>query len=412
MCYTNFSKFVEVSIFIYDFKGITGGHCMRFIYITFLNEDIRPGYKKKIHAQAKSVHELGLDSYLLIVKSNSIGLYHFDKETKLIEYPLSFCRRKEERNIKDERKLLKQFLKLAKEVIEEKKPDIVYIRRIVPILPSILKFIDFIRNKGVEVYYEYPTYPWKKEMSDIGNKVFYFLDCLFYKKLIESVDKVTYIGGSTDNKKFKKIVNGVDITQFPIHKKIVKNNEIHLITVAHVRECHGVDKVIRGLYQYYKSNPRIQIYFDIVGPVDSSLNLESMVAEYKLQEKVIFWGYQEGENLEKIFDLADIGVDGLAIELVGAGISGSSLKSREYLARGLPYIYSNKLDYIDNDSEIPDFVFEAGEKNGYINIQSILEAFQSMKSTPESIRTFADTYLSWKRIMKNALAESIVGRNL
>ena len=48
---------------------------MKSLYITFLNEDIRPGYKMKIHSQCKAFYDLGYDSYLYIVKKFGMGLY-------------------------------------------------------------------------------------------------------------------------------------------------------------------------------------------------------------------------------------------------------------------------------------------------------------------------------------------------
>ena len=61
----------------------------KFLYISFLNEDIRPGYKNKIHSQAKSFVDLGFDSKLFIIKNDCLCLYSFDinkKETIEREY--------------------------------------------------------------------------------------------------------------------------------------------------------------------------------------------------------------------------------------------------------------------------------------------------------------------------------------
>ena len=74
------------------------------LYISFLNEDIRPGYKKKIHSQAKAFSELGYNSYLLIVNKTGFNLYSFRENSERIKrrIPSKKKRYKEERNVYDE----------------------------------------------------------------------------------------------------------------------------------------------------------------------------------------------------------------------------------------------------------------------------------------------------------------------
>ncbi|RDY31716.1 glycosyltransferase family 1 protein [Lachnotalea glycerini] len=372
----------------------------KFIYITFLNEDIRPGYKIKIHSQCKGVSQLGLKSYLFIVKEYGMALYEIgEDEVKIKEYRMNRPRKKQDRNISDEFYLFRFFIQKVKEAIQEINPDVVYIRRIVPITPMLISFIKWIRNQDVKVIYEYPTFPWREEMKRNKQYLFYILDVLFYKSLIDKLDAIAYIGNYEGKKdKYVKINNGVDVSGFKLHQK--RNiDDIGLIAVAHVGFYHGYDRVIEGLKLYYDTKPMRKVIFHIVGPIDKRLGLEKMVNERGLNDVVIFYGYREMEDIDKIFEVSDIGIDCLGLFRRDIN-SASSLKSREYLARGIPYLTCGETDF---DAHNLDFIFyeEAVEKS--VDIGRLVKGYDNMKSTEEDIRTFAINNLSWTEQMKTVL---------
>lgn len=383
----------------------------KFLYISFLNEEIRPGYKNKIHSQAKSFVDLGFDSKLFIVKNDCLCLYSFDNNKKEIiekEYPFWKQRSKQERNIKDELTLFKQFVNIVYEIIDECSIDLIYIRRIVPITFKLLKLLDYLKSKGIYTIYEYPTFPWKPEMKivkyrSLKNFMFYSIDSFLYRFLTNKVNLITYIGNYKKNsKKFFKIINAVDIENFPIQKNsLKKSKEINLIGVAHVTFAHGYDKIIYGLRTYYESCPTINVFFHLVGNINENLGLKELVQNLGLEKYVFFYDYVDGKDLDQIYEKADIGVNGLRAKELYNSLKGNiTLKTGEYLARGLPQISDLPYELPDGRIDKPEFLYIVNTFEKEVNIKKVINFYNSLSCEPEKIRQYAKDNLSWKMVFR------------
>lgn len=368
---------------------------MKIIFVSFLNEDIRPGYEQKIHGQYKAFNLLGHETYLYIVKKYGMALYKYDGEEKTIEkFYTNYKRKNEERNIHDEFKLIQLWIKNLKEIIEKESPQAIYIRRIVPLNPFLIHFLKWVRHKRIKIIYEYPTFPWKEEQKN-SNKLFYYLDSLYFKTLVSIVDVITYIGKyQGNNPKFCKVNNSIDIDKLLLHKKR-DGKSIALIGVAHIAYYHGFDRIILGLKQYYASSRQWDVFFHIVGDGDI-LDLKLLVKKFNLENRVFFDGVQTGEELDKVFNKCDIGVDALGGFRREKGLFSDSLKSKEYIARGIPYIVAGTSSF---ETKNLDFVFEFNETEEPIDIEKIINLYNQMKSTPEQIREFAVDNFQWKNEM-------------
>ena len=372
---------------------------MKSLYITFLNEDIRPGYRIKIHSQCKAFAELGYESYLYVVKKYGMALYQINEDSEQIIKTFENKRKRvsDERNIYDEFFLLFEFISQITRIIEDIKPEVVYIRRIVPLNPLVIRLLKKLKKHNIKIIYEYPTFPWESEMRKNKQYLFLFLDKCFYNRLIKFVDLFT-CGGQCNGKKYITIINGVDVDNYKLHQKR-NEKDIILIGVAHVAYYHGYDRVIKGLKSYYESNPTREVIFHIVGPIEKTLGLEELVEQYDLKDKVLFHGFKTGNELDEIFEISDIGIECLAVFRREKGKS-ASLKSREYMARGIPFLYAGEMDF---ETKVLDFVFEEEENEEGINISRLLSEYDAMQSKPEDIRNFAKLHFSWKKQIKNVL---------
>jgi glycosyltransferase involved in cell wall biosynthesis len=371
------------------------------LYISFLNEDIRPGYKSKIHSQCEAFSNLNTETYLYIVNNNGIIIYKINgnKEEIIKEIPANRSRFLTRRNIIDELFLFKIFIESLIEFVNNLKPDIIYVRRILPITFKLIKALKSFKEKGITVLYEYPTFPWEKEMLRNKQLIFYVIDKLLYKFLVKSVSKVVVVGtkGSLSDK-YIEISNAISLNRIP--KRIpTENNKktINLLGVAHVSLFHGYDRLIEGLKSYYNSQNEYQIVFNIVGPVDKRLNLEGMVEKYNLNNYVKFLGYKTGSELDRLFNEADIGIGCLGVHRKGIHYL-NSLKNREYAARGIPFIFS-ECDVIIEQKK-PNFILKMSENDMPININDIIAFYNSPKDSVEEIRKFANESLSWDTQMK------------
>ena len=57
----------------------------KILYISFLDECKRPGYKKKLYGEARAFHNLDCESYMITFHgTNMIYVYHFSNKTQSI----------------------------------------------------------------------------------------------------------------------------------------------------------------------------------------------------------------------------------------------------------------------------------------------------------------------------------------
>ena len=97
--------------------------------------------------------------------------------------------------------------------------------------------------------------------------------------------------------------------------------------------------------------------------------IEKLKKISKNNKNIIFHGYKSGEQLSQIFDETDIAVDALGRHRSGV-VYNSSLKGKEYAARGIPIISAVKteLDYL-NDYK---YYLKIPANETFVNIEDIV----------------------------------------
>jgi hypothetical protein len=69
------------------------------------------------------------------------------------------------------------------------------------------------------------------------------------------------------------------------------------------------------------------------------------------------------------------------------------LKAREYLARGIPFIYGYNDTDLENEKDIAEFVYKVPANDSTINMEQIISFYDKVKQVtdyPEKIRNFAE----------------------
>ena len=222
-------------------------------------------------------------------------------------------------------------------------PDFVYIRRAY-VDKLYLAFLRNIKEKypTCKIIVEIPVYPYKKEMlSHWYTFLMYIKEVIYRNRFKESIDRfVTY---SDDDILFGvptiQTMNGVNVKVVtPLQSASeYKPNEIHLITVALLARHHGYERVITGLHEYYQVERNREIYFHIVGDGPETQKYRSLVKKYKLEKYVKFHGPKYGTELDELYNIADAGLAAFGVYKDGFS-KLSTIKAREYLAKGLPVI--------------------------------------------------------------------------
>lgn len=164
----------------------------------------------------------------------------------------------------------------------------------------------------------------------------------------------------------------------------------------------GFDRLIRGLAEYYCTNPDYKVYFHIVGPLSGEREKQEIlpvIRDNKLESYVILHGPQHDQQLDAMFEQADFAIGSLGRHR--SGITHiKTLKNREYAARGLAFTYSE----IDEDFDKMPYIWKAPPDESPINIQQLISFQKSLTMTPQNIRESIRP-LSWTAQMKKVIDE-------
>ncbi len=165
--------------------------------------------------------------------------------------------------------------------------------------------------------------------------------------------------------------NGINVTSVKLARpKDPRDNQLDIIFLAaRFAPWHGLDYAIQGLKEYSGATP---IVLHVVGNIN---NISNLIEFNDRQNALIqFHGEVHGDDLDSLFDQADLGISSLGIHRVGLE-EASVLKSREYFARGLPFVYA----YTDSDltGDEPYALRVKVTELNYLNFEELVNFFTS-----------------------------------
>lgn len=255
-----------------------------------------------------------------------------------------------------------------------KETDFVYIR-----MPEAIDIHFIIKccrlRKRSKVILEIPTYPFDSERKSLFNLPLQIKNKIWTKFLKYSIDRIVTF--SKDLEIFGvptiPIANGVDVEMINMKKKKFNKQGIRMIAVASLAYWHGYDRLIVAMGQYKKQNGYLDLYFDIVGDYDEELFQEytMLIQHNDLQEEVRLLGSLDGQELDNAFNDADIAIDSLGRHRSGVYYN-SSLKGKEYLARGLPIVSGVETEL---DAFSFPFYYRVSADESPIDLQKIKEFY-------------------------------------
>lgn len=296
--------------------------------------------------------------------------------------------------------------------------------RMMPAVPPMGRALKTIKKSGCKLVMEFPTFPPEREEATetrLHRKLFISLSKRYELHLAHWFDLFSLIGtvkaDSYRNVPAVNITNGISLESIPQRKYKPSEKDIHLLGVANVQMMNAYDRIIKGIKNYneIRTTDNPDIHFHIVGPDrDGTLEkLKDMVETMKLQPYIHFEGPAFGEDLDSYFDMADIAVGSLGLHRIGqTGIA--TLKAREYLAHGIPYIASG-IDPVIPQNRNWNLNVEQDENP--VDMHSVLEFISQTRSNEEigaQMREFARENLSWESQFQqvfSALENLEVGRN-
>lgn len=286
----------------------------------------------------------------------------------------------------------------------------IYIRNLGPWDGYAVDFFSEIKaaNRNLKIVYELPTYPYDKELLTKWKHWPLFLKDIYNRRYIHSfIDRIATL--TNDSEIFGiptlKIYNGIDFER--IRPRIVCDTlDIHIIAVAKFELWHGYDRLIEGLRVYYKQNKYRKVFAHMVGYGSEYERYRKMVDDYGLNEYVIFYGQQSGRDLDDIYDKCNLGVASLGFHRIGLS-EGAPLKTREYMTKGLPFIFGAKVsDISEKDQE--NIYLQVPANDSPIDIESILNFYdriyrEGAEQVNNHLRQFAQDHFSMEVAMKEVI---------
>lgn len=295
--------------------------------------------------------------------------------------------------------------------------DFVYARNMFYCINS-MRLLKYLKDRKATIITEIPTYPAVDEIKSDENAVRRTL-ILFIERLSRKHSKYVDLyavigadcGGTYLNKNAVNIENGVAVENLPLKVNKTIANEIHIATLARMARWHGYDRLIKGLADYYKSGGNEKIYVHMVGD-DGDGSLEqwkALVKELGIEKNFIFEGFKTGEELDFIIDSCDIAVASLGAHRKNLMVT-CEMKIREYMSRGIPFIYSTHDESISKDS-IYSYKLKADESD--VDFNEVIDFVKTTKDhigLSEDMRKYAKENMSWekqfKKIMKTLGCEN------
>ena len=170
--------------------------------------------------------------------------------------------------------------------------------------------------------------------------------------------------------------------------------DIHLVGVANIAKWHGYDRVIEGIKKYYLNGGKRKVFFHIIGTGLELERLKKLASSSLVKDYIVFHGTVVGDELDDLFNQYDLGVSVLATYRSGMKNICDSLKSKEYCARGIPFI-TGELEHFYDGKE---FVLTIPDNDTPVNIYNVCDFADRIADNPqikEAMLEFAKSYCGW-----------------
>lgn len=274
-----------------------------------------------------------------------------------------------------------------------------------------ISLLKCLKENGAKSIIEIPTVEYEKELiNSFLGKVLVFVDKIHRKSIKKYVSRIVVFQNYKHVFGIKtiKIPNGIDVQTLPPKKIIKKSDEINILSLALYQPWHGLERILYGLADYYKNEVSPKIILHIVGDGVALPEYIRIIKNNKLEKYVKVYGLKRGEELSQLFDKCD-----LAVEVLGGHKKGlttsSSIKSREYISRGIPFISEVKVDIIPDNWE---YLIKVPYDDSPINMNMIVDYYKDYLSTYEKrkkavqeMRDFAIANIDMNSTMKPVMLE-------
>lgn len=348
---------------------------MKGIYIANLNlQNLSEGVSKKVNLQVDYLEKIL--GNIEVIDKNSMQLCNrqllFVKFLKVFRLDSLYI----------------TFIMLSKLTSEKKyidTLDYIYIRKFVFTKYHIIRLHDIkSKNPKIKIILEFPTYPYDREWRFYDSMIA-LIDRKSRVHLHKVIDRIVTF--SKDNQIYGvdtiQISNGIDYNIITPKRPIIHDG-IHVIAVALFAKWHGYDRFINGMLEDIELVKKENIVLHLVGNGGVLRKYKRMIIGSEIEEHIIFHGALYGNELDRVYNMSDLALDAMGRHRSDV-FYNSSLKGKEYCAKGIPVISGVKTE-LDGLGEIPYYLRVPADES-YISMSSIIEFYSRIytKSSEEAI---------------------------
>jgi hypothetical protein len=236
----------------------------------------------------------------------------------------------------------------------------------------------------------------------------YFLEYYFGPKISRyvkaSVAVTNEIGSYQKEKGCKNVIvitNGINTRINKLKNASQLTDELCILFLkgsSGYSPWNGFDRLINSIDEY-------------IAKIHNGLKIKLLVYGFQVQGEIpqrdyIFeGGFVTGSELDNVFQKAHIGVSGIQVYLKNFK-EATSLKVREYTARGLPFFYA----YTDPDlnADAKEFCLEFPNDDSLIDMEKVIEFAKKAledKDLPQKMRKYAEEHMDYEVKMKKLYQE-------
>jgi glycosyltransferase involved in cell wall biosynthesis len=289
--------------------------------------------------------------------------------------------------------------------IDFRQYEVFYIRHL-PAHPMFLKLLKKAKrqNPSIKIIIELPTWPYDGEIKGSTAQLVALVDRTYRKKMANYTDYFVHFGPETEiwGVPTLRMTNGIEVEKKPLRQwKDQKDGVLRLLAVGNWTFTMGLERVFEGIKTYLKSGKKA--YLHVVGEGVTVSEMKQRVKELDIEEYVQFHPSCLGATYDRFFDEADVAIGKLFIPAKVINYT-SSLRHRDYCARGIPFVLAG------NDSDMDEnwpFVLHFPRDTSPIDIDKIEVFYKQIQTKypnhPNDMRTFASEHLDWSVKIKKMI---------
>lgn len=372
---------------------------MKIAYVFYLPSEMLPiGIFQKIKGQANAAKELKLDIDFIVlnrIEEKYIG------NLKLIK--LHLPSNKVANYIK--RRFFK-FMTIDQSVDLRPYDKIIFRYTFATDLFFYSAFWKKYKGKVITIHNSNEIDELKNDKSLMG-RIALFLEKKNGQKILSNVIGIIGVSNEITNLQKKKvkinkpsitIPNGIDVAniKFCRFRPVVNNKLVAIFVSSIFQPWQGLNRLLLSLENY---NGPLHITLYLIGQIKDKTT-KSMINKFENINVTLFtFDNLYGDELDNYFARSNIAIGPLALYKKELNET-SALKTIEYIARGIPFIYAYDESNFDENNE---FALKLENNDTLIDISNIIKfinKLNTMEDISEKMRNYAFKYLDWKIKMK------------